>query len=351
MKKTLTVVALAVFVVAFALPINSLASVEADALEELRLIDLQTAAVSTDMALYLGWMSEEKDEMKKAADQAKIDVNKIKGQLDQLPLSGELKSLRVKDVEVIDKLLVVYGGVEKKSPEAIDAEFAQFNALYSGYQKQLAAALEKYCPKIQARQEFDASSETGRLISDLKDKQVFFHASQLVREKQYDKAYEYFKTLAQKYKDTPVKIALSVPLSDCLFMMDSQEATAQDGMELPDQGIKFLLDAMDQNEYSPVLYDIFFTWRSNYQGLYNGMSNSSEIPNAKYNEKRYQVYRTLKKYSREHPDDKRAKEQIALLINLPNIERGGAFGNSALVDFGMSHSEEIKDLVKKQKQG
>ena len=81
------------------------------------------------------------------------------------------------------------------------------------------------------------------------------------------------------------------------------------------------------------------------------MSNSSEIPNLEYNAKRYQVYRTLKKYLKEHPDDQRAKDQVVMILSLPNIERGGPFGNSNLLDWGAIHSEEIRSATKKRTAG
>ena len=353
MKKFLKFAALVILTVAFLLPKNSFASVEADALEELCLLDHQIAAVSIDMALYLGWMPELKEEMKKAADKAKIDLNQFKNQLDQLSLPEAMNPLRVKDSAVIDKLLSLYDGVEKKSPEAIDAEFAQFNALYSEYSKQIKDALEKYGPKIQGGQEFDVSSETAKLITDTKGKQIYLYASQLVQDEERGKAYKYFKDLAQKYKNTPAEAALSIPLSDCLFSMDEsiQTQEGQGGVDVVDQGLKLLSDTMDRNEYSPMLYNIFLQWRTKQQGSYGGMSNSSEIANLKYNEKRYRVYRTLKKYLQAHPEDQRAKEQVVLIIGLPNIERGGAYGNSALTDLGAEHSEEVKKWAEKQKAG
>jgi len=351
MKKILAVGFFLGILTAFLIPRNSFASAEVDALEELCLIDHQIASVSIDMALYLGWMPELKDEMKKAADQARINLNQFKDQLKQLPLPEEMNPLRVKDCAVIDKLLSIYDGVDKKSPQTIDAEFAQFNTLYSEYSKQIKNALEKHGPKIQGGQEFDISSETAKLIPDLKDKQIYFHASQLLKDGEYGQAYKYFEDLTQKYKNTPSETALSIPLSECLFSEDKsiQKQNGQDAMDILDQGLKLLSDTMDRGEYSPMLFNIFVQWRTKQQEAYGGMSNSSEIANLKYNIKRHEIYRTVKKYLREHPEDQRAKEQIALIIGLPNIERGGTYGNSALTDLGASHSEEIKKWAKKQK--
>ena len=93
----------------------------------------------------------------------------------------------------------------------------------------------------------------------------------------------------------------------------------------PEKGIILLLEILDSNEYSPVLFEAFRSWRLETQFFWHGMSNMSDIPNWEYNLKRWQVIKTIKKYIESNPDDVWAKAQVRLL-DLPNIHRGGHFG-------------------------
>ena len=66
--------------------------------------------------------------------------------------------------------------------------------------------------------------------------------------------------------------------------------------------------------------------------------NMPDIPNKKYNEKRWRTVQIIKQYLKSNPDDIWAKSQVDLLLNLPNIQRGGAFGNEGLMHQGIFHS-------------
>jgi len=53
-----------------------------------------------------------------------------------------------------------------------------------------------------------------------------------------------------------------------------------------------------------------------------------------YNDKRRQVVEIIQKYLKENPDDAWAKHQMLQIMDIPNIERGGPFGNSNIIYYG-----------------
>jgi hypothetical protein len=60
----------------------------------------------------------------------------------------------------------------------------------------------------------------------------------------------------------------------------------------------------------------------------------SEIPNKEYNKKRWERIQVIKRYLKDNPDDVWAREQVDLLLSLPNIRRGGPMGNDNLTHWG-----------------
>ena len=99
---------------------------------------------------------------------------------------------------------------------------------------------------------------------------------------------------------------------------------------------------LDSGRYDLALYSLFLKWRSVYQKDYYGMSNTSEIPNDKYNKKRWGVVRVIEQYVEKNPGDAWAKRQIQLLMDLPIIERGNInlpAGNTNLLHFAALFGE------------
>lgn len=86
--------------------------------------------------------------------------------------------------------------------------------------------------------------------------------------------------------------------------------------------------------YNPELFRIWAIWRAMYQMEFGGMSRSSEIPNAYYNEVREICYRTCLKWIEKHPDDMVAMNCASLLSGRSNLNRYGEnpFGNEGLTE-------------------
>ena len=317
---------------------STFASENEDYLDELRYVDLQVAAVTTDMYLYLGWGLEEKDMMKDASQKAIANLNEFKTRLTNLSLPNELGKLENMSLELIDRLQKIYNGIEKKKIEEIKEEFSPFNELYLQYSEEFKDVYEKYSYEVEFAEDYDPIDEEIKLIQDQKDKDVYLNVVELIKNKNYTKAYGDLNNLRSKYKDTSFEDCIMLKLSDCLLMKDS-DIEEEGRLKGSEHSLEILTNIIDKADYAPILYEAFYKWRTVTQELYHGMSNMSDIPNKEYNEKRWQVIQTIKKYSVDNPNDVWAKAQIVLLLDLLNIQRGGSFGNDNLIHWGILYSD------------
>jgi len=131
----------------------------------------------------------------------------------------------------------------------------------------------------------------------------------------------------KKFEEYSQKQSSVEKLSDCLIISDPNE---EDNIFDLEKRITLLSEILDAEEYSPVLFEAFNKWRTQKQLFWHGLSNMSEIPNWEYNLKRWKVVQTIKKYIETNSDDVWAKTQVRLLLDLPNVGRGGHFGNDVL---------------------
>jgi len=89
-------------------------------MDELIYMDLQTAAVITDMHVYLNWFPDDKEAMKEPSEKAIEDLDSIKGYLSGLNLPNELVALRDMQLQLAVSLREIYNGVDKKADEEVD---------------------------------------------------------------------------------------------------------------------------------------------------------------------------------------------------------------------------------------
>lgn len=94
---------------------------------------------------------------------------------------------------------------------------------------------------------------------------------------------------------------------------------------------------MESGNYSPILSDIWLTWRALVQGMYYGHSRTSSIPNHYYNNYRQMCYAACLKRIESHPDDIYAMFCATVLGNRTNMNRFGVnyLGNEAMVESTM----------------
>ena len=341
MKKLIAIIA--IMVTSFANV--TFASEIGDHLDELRYIELQLSAVTTDMYLYLGWLPEEKDMMKNASRKAIADLNDVKNNLTILNVPKELANFKEMDFQLIDRLQKIYNGIEKKELEEIKKEFSTLDKLYLRYSEEAEKAHEKYNYKVELLKDTLPITEEIKLIQGEKDKNIYSNAVKLMKERNYAQAYKYLNNLRIKYKDTAFEDCVMLKLSNCMMIPDKDISEEEDKIFDYDKALEVLSEIIDKGRYSPVLYEAFDRWRTSEQSFYHGMSNMSEIPNKEYNNKRWKIVQTIKRYLKSNPNDTWAKTQIVLLLDLPNIQRGGPFGNDNIEHWGMLYS----DIIKKEK--
>jgi len=330
---------------------SSFASSISDYLDKILFSDLQLQAVTVDMYLYIGWFPEKKEWMREASQKAINDLEELASFVKESNPPKSLVNLKEEFLKLIDKLKEIYQGIEKKDEKEIEKEFTLFTNLYNAFIDGLKKAL-KDREFVKLPEDFKQIDQETKLIKSKEDKSLYLEALRFMKEKHFKKAYEILSQLKDKYKDTAFSDCIMLKISDC-WLMSFSDMEDENGFLREEKGIKILEDIINSKRYSPVLFEAFYKWRTSTQAFYYGMSNMSQIPNKMYNQKRWQLIKLIKKYLKTHPQDIWAKRQIDLLLSLPNIERGGSFGNSNLAHWGVffadldKKAEEISPSEKK----
>ena len=328
----------------------ALAADKQDYLDEFIFTELRVSAVTTDMYLYLGWFSDKKDWIKDASQRAIEDLAEIKDHVSGLNLPEELIELRQSNLNAINKLKEIYTGIENKKIENVKQEFIAFNEIYSQFEEKLKDALKKYRYIQELPEDFDWLNDEVKGSKNEKDKNSYLAAVELIKDKKYSEAYEGLNELRDKYKDSVFESCILLRMSDCLLKADSDLEVAEDVLEGKLNGLELLLAILDKKQYSPVLYEAFYKWRTVEQYYNHGMSNMSDIPNKDYNVKRWETTQLIKEYLKNEPDDIGAREQVDLLLLLPNITRGGPIGNHNLDHWGSLYVDLSKFKDKEPKE-
>ncbi len=237
-------------------------------LDDLRFVELQISAVMIDVQKYLGWFFSEKEMMKRASARAISDLGTIKDYLQKISFTDDLVGLRDINLTIIDMLSQTYDNIDTKQEEEIRQDFAECSEIYCQYIKKFEEYSQKQIP-----------------VEDLPED---------------------------------------------LSLIHNTDPNAVGGMFDIEKEIHLLSEILDANEYSPLLLVTWYKWRAQKQLFFWGLSNRSNIPNWLYNKKRWKVVQTIKKHIETDPDDTWAKAQKKLLLDLPNVGRGGHFGNDAL---------------------
>ena len=321
---------------------SSFASSFSDYLDKIIFFNLQLQAVTVDMYLYIGWLFEEKKEMKKASENAINDLEELASFVKKSNPPKSLVSLKEEFLKLINRLKDIYQGIEKKDEKEIEKEFTLFAELYNTFIDNLEKAF-KYKEFVKLPKDFKIIDQEVKLAKTEEDKNLYIKAVHFMKKKHFKKAYEIFSQLKDKYKDTAFGDCIMLKISDC-WLKPFTDIEKKKKFVLEKKGIKILEDIINSKRYSPVLFEAFYKWRTSTQAFYYGMSNMSQIPNKMYNQKRWQLVQVIKRYLKNNPQDIWAKYQIDLLLSLPNIERGGRLGNSNLVHWGILYV----DLSKKE---
>jgi len=95
------------------------------------------------------------------------------------------------------------------------------------------------------------------------------------------------------------------------------------------KGVEEIENILAEKKYHPLLAKYFMTWRSAKQLTEYGGDIYNQIPNQFYDEKRMEVYETIKQHLAMNPQDTWAKLQLVEIVNLPDVVRNEN-GNSVL---------------------
>jgi hypothetical protein len=239
-------------------------------MDDIKFAEVQMVAVTIDMDRYLGWFPDEKDIIEQASIKAVSDLKEVERYLNALQLTGDLAELRDTQLAILPAMTKYYDGVEARSDADCTAMMADIKALYAKYAERLAAMAKDTMPNAESLEAYmPAMWEPNAKDWDMSDAEM------------------------------------------------EKEINAMEGV-------------LDSGRYSPMLVKTFIDWRMRTQILFYGISNMSEIPNWKYNLKRWQVIRTIRKHLKANPSDSSAARQAGILLSLENIGRGGPFGNNVL---------------------
>lgn len=287
-------------------------------------IGLKISAVENDMRFFIEWKPTEKPKWQEPAEQAVKDLDGIKNELNYLDLPQELDSLQAEFGEVIEELKKVYSEIQSKSDEIIKEELDSFWRKVEVYNQNFKVFINQHLKMPELSEGFEVLDEEIAYIDDDDDKKDFQQAIDFMDNKEYKQAHGILLILLEKYRKSPLEASMISRIVDCREMKNTklnEEIAGGDSIEI-------LSNFLNSGQYSPRLYKIFEQWRTLEQFSSHGASNWSVIPNEKYIKKRWMVVRNIEKYLENNPDNSWAKWQIALLMDLPIIQRGDPFGNT-----------------------
>jgi hypothetical protein len=325
MKKIITLL-----IIVFCLSATCYASDLMDAYNEFRYVDSQVIAVTVHMYGALGWYPNDKDVIRATSFEAIKDLEEIKDYLRLLDVPEEFKAIKIEYLQFIHSLQNIYDGIEVgregTSQEAFENLWEVRNV--TGYKiVQIMKDVLKDEPDLP--DDFNHVDEETKLIRNMEDKKLYLEAFELIQDKKGQEAYEILDNLRPKYQGQPFELCIMLRQTDCFYKLGSnmkgKDSTGEEYIET-------LMSIVDSNTYSPILYESFHKWRTQYQIYNHGLSNYSDIPNKYYNQKRYRLAQVISEHIKHHPDDLWAKAQLNYLVGLHNILRGGEMGNYVLLD-------------------
>ena len=350
MRFVLIIIAFLVAFFPIYINVSAFATEIQDSLDELRFIKTRIEEVTIEMYAYVGWGWDDKNSLRFGSKVSRKDLQKIKAHLSKLDVPDELKETKKRELQLIDKIIEVYDGIESKDFETVDKEFKEIGRYRARYDEEGVKVWKKHkrgWDKLPV--DFEPIDRDINLMRTALDKHAYLNAVKLITwDEDYVQAYEVLVELIGEYEGTALEDYIMLRVVDCFFMgyRDLREVL---WINLTEEGIKILLDILNKKTYSPLFYEAFHKWRTKDQFFYHGASNTSEITNDKYNEKLWQVVQVIKDYLRDNPDDLWAEYQVDALLNLGNIGRGGMYGNRNFRHMAHLYPNILKDRPKKIK--
>ena len=346
-------ITIALFLLLLLLPKTVFCSEMEEYIDEFPILALKIDEVNTDMHYFLGWDFENKEYMQKQSVESIEKFDSFKTQLDELSLPIELWVLRDKMKAYINALESVYTGIEAKDTEILDKEFAAIDKPIMEYVAELRKVVSQYNSLDDFNnEELKSIDEENKLADNDEDRQKYKQAVDLIKARKFTQAYDILKLLAAKYKNKDFRYCLLLRQSDCLLFTDSKVAkkidkqvseSEKETVNSTEQGLLMLTEIVNAKVYLPILSVAFYKWRTMEQHYNGGASNMSVIPNDEYNVKRWEIVKLLQNRLKDYPQERWARIQTMLLLDLSNINRGGPYGNTNLIH----HAQLYTDILNK----
>lgn len=295
-----------------------------DALDLLRYIELQILAVDNDISLPLGWASDDKKMTKQYAEAGTKELARLEKKLTAMDLSQSTEPVRQALAGMVQRYQDLLHGLHKKKMDDIQESYADIHNFSKAQAEKIGPIYQPYLDAEQIPESFDPKEAEVKCAETPEDRKKYLKALKMIKDKKSSEAVAILEGFRESYQGRPFWVCATLRLSDALIY---HETSAEDS----DKAAKLLNDIVDSGIYAPVLAEAYEKWRSREQYMNHGMSNYSEIPNKDYNLKRLKLMTSIKQYLASNPQDRWARAQINLIIGLPNINRGGAYGNDNLI--------------------
>ncbi|MEW5897424.1 MAG: hypothetical protein AB1668_07045 [Nanoarchaeota archaeon] len=327
----------------FLLRLVSAASSVKDDFDILRFKEMQILAINVEVMLPLGWSDNDKRSIKLAGNQAIHELNILKKDIVKLDVLKEAGPYKDTLLGLIDRFAKLYTNLDKKGEDEIKQGYDGIRSYSETQSKYVGSVYSKYIEQDGDGfpDNFDPTKEEAKYVSSTKDGMAYLSAINFIKERKFKEAHAVLLKLEPKYKNSAFGTCVSLRISDCLIWNPGEYGDESTGKEI-------LAEIVNKQQYTPILFEAFKKWRSVTQSHDYGVSNMSLIPNDEYNAKRWELIQTIKGYLKKNPDDVWAKAQINLLLALPNIGRGGAFGNDNLIYYAELYSD-ISEKTKGEK--
>ena len=306
-------------------------------LDELALLDHQSGAVSVDVGLFLGWAKDDQAGLLAACGTATQALRGMGAAARALPTPGTCDEVKQRFLAFLAALTDAYAEIGSRKDPDRATPLVKAQTLYNAYRRELKRFTRPALPDADGPQPEPTLAHPA-------DLDAYRRAKDRMAAGEYAKAYALLVALKAKY---PHNAFVLVQMSDCVARAGMGEGVLK-GVDAPEEQAIALLDAVvASRQYSPLLAEAFLKWRTLYQSHHHGASNYSHIPNGEYNARRKALVSLLRTHLASHPADDWARRQKRVLLDLPNIQRGGAMGNSNLTYWGLLYAGDlIEKLVR-----
>ena len=317
-------------------------------LDEIAFNGLQLDAVVGDMYLYIGWDTDDKKAMREDSIKALKHLDSVLADIDKQNYPKELEPLKDILIKTIKAHKDIYRDIDKKDIKKASKDLDDLWNWYTDADHKAAELLDLSLTDAQ----FEKAKELFPVFESKDLEASYKHGVNLLKQKKYRSAFEEFSRLSGKLnKESVAYDFVTERLCDAVGKSANGDDAFPKNEEInrtDDVILKYSEEIFSKN-YSPLFCDFFVVWRTIKQELYGGMSNWSQIPNWDYNLKRKELMDKLIKHISQVPEDIWAYRELQQLIDLDNIERGGAYGNDTLAYLGNLYMDlENKNTPKKK---